>query len=64
MAVYTKNVTRFAVPMTIDTLVEKLLDYDGEVGCLLKVLEKMPSLIELKIEVYVIIRTPSNDRQG
>jgi len=64
IAVYTKNVTRFAVPMTIDTFDEKLLDYDGEVGCLLKVLEKMPSLIELKIEVYVIVRTPSNDRQG
>ena len=50
--------------MTIDTLDEKLLDYDGEVGCLMKVLEKMSSLIELKIEVYVIVRTPSNDRQG
>ena len=67
-----KNVTRFAVPMMIDTNYEKLflasgrrlsvLGEDGEVGSLVKVLEMMPSLIELKIKVNVRMQT--HDRNG
>jgi len=69
---YMKNVTRFAVPMMIDTNYEKLflasgrrlsvLGEDGEVGSLVKVLEMMPSLIELKIKVNVRMQT--HDRNG
>lgn len=52
------------MPITIDTSPVKWFGYDGEVGSLFKVLEKMPSLIELKIKVYVILRFQSNDRHG